>query len=489
MDGKNIRVRFAPSPTGYLHVGGARTALFNYLFAKNTGGTFILRIEDTDRTRFQEDSLKEIFESLRWLGLDWAEGPEKGGNFGPYIQSERLDLYKKHAQILLDRGMAYPCFCTSERLEQVRKEKEARKEQHGGYDRHCRDMSKEEAQKLIDAGTPYVIRLKAPLEGSVSFMDGIRGEIETPVTMVDDTVLMKTDGFPTYHLASVVDDHHMEISHVMRGDEWIASTPRHVLLYQAFGWTPPVFAHLPVILSPDGGKLSKRKGAASVMDYKKAGYLPEALVNFLALLGWNPGDDREIMPLTDIIEAFSMNKISAKPSVFDEQKLEWMNGQYMENYDPTQLLSELEPMWAERGLPVNGFDEVYKKRVIALLQVRSKKVTEIAENADYFFKDPEEFAEQQAKKQFKRMVLPALEKIMERAVGIQWSREAADTLFHAVADELGMSPGKINPVVRIALTGVGGGPDLFDMLDLLGVETSMRRIKKAHDFIDKNVEG
>lgn len=320
-------------------------------------------------------------------------------------------------------------------------------------------------------------------------MDGIRGEIETPVTMVDDTVLMKTDGFPTYHLASVVDDHHMEISHVMRGDEWIASTPRHVLLYQAFGWTPPVFAHLPVILSPDGGKLSKRKGAASVMDYKKAGYLPEALVNFLALLGWNPGDDREIMPLTDIIEAFSMNKISAKPSVFDEQKLEWMNGQYMENYDPTQLLSELEPMWAERGLPVNGFDEVYKKRVIALLQVRSKKVTEIAENADYFFKDPEEFAEQQAKKQFKRMVLPALEKIMERAVGIQWSREAADTLFHAVADELGMSPGKINPVVRIALTGVGGGPDLFDMLDLLGVETSMRRIKKAHDFIDKNVEG
>ncbi|MGE4319458.1 MAG: glutamate--tRNA ligase [Deferribacterales bacterium] len=489
MDGKKIRVRFAPSPTGYLHVGGARTALFNYLFAKNTGGTFILRIEDTDRTRFQEDSLREIFESLKWLGLDWAEGPEKGGDFGPYIQSERLDLYKKHAQILLDRGMAYPCFCTSERLEQVRKEKEARKEQHGGYDRHCRDMSKEEAQKLIDAGTPYVIRLKAPLEGSVSFMDGIRGEIETPVTMVDDTVLMKTDGFPTYHLASVVDDHHMEISHVMRGDEWIASTPRHVLLYQAFGWTPPVFAHLPVILSPDGGKLSKRKGAASVMDYKKAGYLPEALVNFLALLGWNPGDDREIMLLNDIIEAFSMNKISAKPSVFDEQKLEWMNGQYMENYDPSRLLGELEPMWAERGLPVNGFDEAYKKGVIALLQVRSKKVTEIAETADYFFRDPEEFDEKQAKKQFKRMVLPALEKIIDRAPGIQWSREAADTLFHAVAEELEMSPGKINPVVRIALTGVGGGPDLFDMLSLLGAETSLRRIKKAYDYIDKNVEG
>lgn len=484
MTNDKIRVRFAPSPTGYLHVGGARTALFNYLFAKNTGGTFILRIEDTDRTRFQEDSLKEIFESLRWLGLEWDEGPEKGGDFGPYIQSERLELYKAHAQMLLDKGWAYPCFCTSERLEQVRKEKEARKEMHGGYDRHCRDMSKEETQRLIDAGTPYVIRLKAPLEGSISFMDGVRGEIETPVTMVDDTVLMKTDGFPTYHLASVVDDHAMEISHVMRGDEWIASTPRHVLLYKAFGWTPPVFAHLPVILSPDGGKLSKRKGAASVMDYKKAGYLPEALVNFLSLLGWNPGDDREIMSADEIIKAFGMSKVSAKPSVFDEQKLEWMNGQYMENYDSAKLLKELESMWAERGLAVEKFDETYKKRVIELLRVRSKRVTEIAENADYFFKDPEEFAEQQAKKQFKTAVLPALEKIMERES--TWDRASIEALFHSVADESEMSAGKINPVVRIAITGVGGGPDLFDMLELAGRETSVRRIKKAYDYIVAN---
>lgn len=486
MSNDKVRVRFAPSPTGYLHVGGARTALFNYLFAKNMGGTFILRIEDTDRTRFQEDSLKEIFESLNWLGLKWDEGPEVGGDHGPYIQSERLDIYKKHADELVEKGHAYPCFCTPERLEQVRKEKEARKEMHGGYDRHCRGLSDEEVEKLKSEGKPYVVRLKAPLEGSISFEDAVRGDIETPVNMVDDTVLLKTDGFPTYHLASVIDDHYMEISHVLRGDEWIASTPRHVLLYKAFGWQPPVFAHLPVILSPDGGKLSKRKGAASVMDYKKDGFLAEALLNFLSLLGWNPGDDREVMTKEEIVEAFAMKKVSSKPSVFDTQKLEWMNGQYMENYDADSLLSEVKPMWAEKGFDA---DDEYMKSVISALQSRCKRVTEFKDSADYFFIDPQEFNEKQAKKQFKAAVKPALDMLVEKLPDAQWIRDDIEAVFKSVAESLEMSPGKINPAVRLAVTGVGGGPDLFDMLTLMGKDCVVRRVKKASEWIAENVEG
>lgn len=482
MSTNSVRVRFAPSPTGYLHVGGARTALFNYLFAKSTGGRFLLRIEDTDRTRFQEDSLREIFESLRWLGLEWDEGPEKDGGFGPYIQSERLPLYKEHAEKLLAEGHAYKCFCTSERLEQVRKEKEARKEQHGGYDRHCRDLSADEVQKNIDEGKPYVVRLKAPLDGTISFEDMVRGIIETPANMVDDTVLLKTDGFPTYHLASVVDDYHMQISHVMRGDEWIASTPRHVLLYKAFGWDAPIFAHLPVILSPTGGKLSKRKGAASVMDYKKGGYLPEALVNFLSLLGWNPGDDRELMTLQEIVESFTAKKISSKPSVFDEQKLEWMNGQYMEHYPADRLADEVIPLWQERGHAVD--DRAYAEGVVKLLQIRSKRVTEMGETADYFFAEPSEYNEKQAAKQFKEAVKPALDKLVEDLPAVSdWQRETIENVFKSTAEALEMSPGKINPAVRLAVTGVGGGPDLFDMLELLGKERTVKRIAKASEFI------
>jgi len=481
MNTENIRVRFAPSPTGYLHVGGARTALFNYLFAKAAGGKFLLRIEDTDRTRFQEDSLNEIFESLKWLGLDWDEGASVGGDFGPYVQSERLTLYKEHAEKLLADGSAYKCFCTSERLEQVRKEKELRKEQHGGYDRKCRDLSAEEVNENIDSGMPYVVRLKAPLDGSISFEDMIRGIIDTPVNMVDDTVLLKTDGFPTYHLASVVDDHFMKISHVMRGDEWIASTPRHVLLYKAFGWEMPVFAHLPVILSPTGGKLSKRKGAASVMDYKKAGYLPEALFNFLTLLGWNPGDDREIMTVSEIIASFSAKKISSKPAVFDEQKLEWMNGQYMETYPAEKLAEEVIPLWRERGLSVD--DTEYAAGVVRLLQVRSKRVTELAETADYFFKDPTGYDEKQAGKQFKEAVKPALDKLTAELPAIKWEREDIEGTIDSVAASLEMSAGKIKPALRLAVTGVGGGPDLLDMLLHLGKDCSVRRIKNASDYI------
>ncbi len=330
-----IRVRFAPSPTGYLHVGGARTALFNYLFAKHTGGTFILRIEDTDRSRFVEGALKEIYDSLRWLGLSWDEGPEAGGSVGPYVQSERLDLYKKRARELLDAGYAYRCFCTPQRLEEVRNAREKAKELTG-YDRHCRNLPKEEESRLLAASMPFVVRFAVQPGRTVAFSDTIRGTIEYKTDVLDDFVILKSDGFPTYHLANVVDDREMKVSHVLRGDEWISSTPRHILLYEAFAWEPPAFAHMPVILDPTGGKLSKRKGAASVMDYKNRGILPGALFNFLALLGWSPGggDEREKMTREEIISAFALDKISPKAAVLDEKKLDWMNGLYMANPPP-----------------------------------------------------------------------------------------------------------------------------------------------------------
>lgn len=483
-----VRVRFAPSPTGYLHVGGARTALFNYLFARANNGTFILRIEDTDRTRFQEDSLTEIFESMKWLGLEWDEGPEKGGEYGPYIQSERTDKYQKYAQQLIDHGHAYYCFCTSERLDMVRKEREKNKEQQAGYDRHCRDLDVAEAKKRIEAGEKYVVRLKIPLNTTITFQDGIRGEITYDTAQLDDIVLLKSDGFPTYHLASVVDDHHMEISHVLRGDEWIASTPRHVVLYEALGWKTPVFAHLPVILSPTGGKLSKRKGAASVMDYKVAGFLPDALVNFLSLLGWNPGDDQELMSREQLEKLFSLDRVSPKPSVFDEQKLEWMNGQYLIDMADDAILSEVKPLWEEKEW-IQNYADNYLLTVISLMKQRVKKVTELADTTSYFFNDIEEYNAKAVKKRFLKgtpieVLTETLKLVQESAT---FDRDAAEQMLIKVAESLETGAGNVNPVVRLAVTGEGGGPDLFDMMALFGKDVVIDRIEKAMEWIKQQV--
>lgn len=485
---KPVRVRFAPSPTGYLHVGGARSALFNYLFARHHGGTFILRIEDTDRSRFVADALKEIYESLRWLGLQWDEGPEAPGEYGPYIQSQRLDIYRKHAQILLDSGHAYRCFCTPERLSQLRAEQEKTK-QNAGYDRKCRNLSPEEEKKLLDAGTPYVIRFKIPSGRTVAFEDGIRGKIEYSSDVLDDLVLIKSDGFPTYHMANVVDDHLMAISHVLRGDEWIASTPRHVLLYEAFGWEAPVFAHLPVILSPDGGKLSKRKGAASVMDYKNAGYLPEALFNFLAFLGWAPGDDREKMSREELIKAFSLEQVSPKASVLDEKKLEWMNGLYMAERDSRSLAEEVLPVWKERGYVSSEktSDDPWLLQIIDLLKGRSKRVTELIDNSSYFFKDPESYEEKAARKTFTPDSLQNLNKI-KSALSVQddFSHEKLEALYRDLAAKSGISSGKLIHSTRLAVSGISFGPGLFELMQTLGKETVLRRIERAIEFISKS---
>ena len=294
MNENQVRVRFAPSPTGYLHIGGARTALYNWLFARHCGGRFLLRIEDTDRNRFVPDALADITASLRWLGIDWDEGPEAGGEYGPYFQSERLEHYREYAEQLLSEGKAYRCYCTPERLEELRKSQEAAK-QPLGYDRYCCNLTEEQRRDLEKSGAKSVVRFKIPREGRTMVHDLLRGEMTFENSTIDDFVLLKSDGYPTYHLANIIDDHLMKISHVMRGDEWLVSTPRHVLLYQAFGWEPPQFAHLPVFLAPSGGgKLSKRHGATSVREYREKGYLPEALANFLLLLGWNPGTEQEL---------------------------------------------------------------------------------------------------------------------------------------------------------------------------------------------------
>lgn len=479
----NIRVRFAPSPTGYLHVGGARTALFNYLFARHHGGEFILRIEDTDRSRFQEDALEEIFTSLRWLGLQWDEGPEAGGEKGPYFQSERLETYREKADQLLESGHAYRCFCTSERLQKMREDQQkAKAATVSGYDRHCRDLPEDKINKLLDENTPHVIRLKIPLTRDVSFTDAIRGEITYKSEMLDDIVLLKSDGFPTYHLANVVDDYLMEISHVLRGDEWIVSTPRHIILYEAFGWSPPVFAHMPVILSSDGGKLSKRKGAASVMDYKNSGYLPEALFNFLALLGWAPGDDREKMTPDEIIEAFSLERVSPKSSVFDEKKLDWMNGLYMQDCSVESIIDDAVKLWQDKGF-VDGESksgEPYFRTVVSLLKDRSKRVSELAENARYFFIDPETYEEKAVKKHWKESTANIVTELAKRIESVDaYTKESLEELYREYAEETGLSGGKLIHPTRLAVSGVSFGPGLFELLEALGKEVVIRRIKAA----------
>jgi glutamyl-tRNA synthetase len=485
-DGIPPVVRFAPSPTGYLHVGGARTALFNFLFARHHKGKFILRIEDTDQKRYQPEALAEIFASLKWLGLPWDEGPEAGGNDGPYFQSQRTALYQKHSQELLAAGKAYRCFCTEERLKNLREEQEKAKMAHGsGYDRHCRSLDDAEVEKLLTANAPYVVRLKVPDNRPVTFHDLIRGDITYDSSQLEDLVLLKSDGFPTYHLANVVDDHQMRVTHVLRGDEWIASTPKHMLIYEAFQWAPPIFAHMPVILAADGGKLSKRRGAASVLDYQRAGFLPESLRNFLALLGWAPGGDREIMTLDEMIAAFSLERVQAKAAVFDETKLEWMNGVYLQQRSVESLLPDVLPLWQKLELPTAALgDENYLKKVIGLFKERSRKMGEIAENSIYFFRDPATYDPQAAKKYFKAETLPFFDALFSKLAALEpFTHDNLEGLYRQLAEELGLSAGKLIHPTRLAVSGVSFGPGLFEMLELLGRETVVRRLRQAREFI------
>ncbi len=346
----NVRVRYAPSPTGLQHVGSVRTALFNYLFARASGGVFVLRIEDTDRERLRADALQDIYDTFRWLGMSWDEGPDKGGPYGPYVQSERRETYRQKTDELLAKGAAYKCFCTPERLEKLREEQAARKAERTGYDRHCRNLTAAEVAAQEAEGKPHVVRLKVPTEGTTTYHDQLLGDVTVPNQDINpDPVLLKSDGYPTYHLANVVDDHLMEISHILRAQEWLASVPLHVQLYKAFGWAPPLYCHLPMVLGADGHKLSKRHGAVSVLEFRKQGYLPEAMLNYIALVGWALDDSTEFFTKEELEKVFSLERLNKSPAVFDYQKLGYFNGAYIRKKSDAELAALVRPYLARRG--------------------------------------------------------------------------------------------------------------------------------------------
>ncbi|HEX5418193.1 MAG TPA: glutamate--tRNA ligase, partial [Chloroflexota bacterium] len=384
------RVRYAPSPTGFPHVGNIHTALFNWLFARHTGGSFILRIEDTDQERIVPGSLEAIYQSLRWLGMTWDEGPEVGGPFGPYFQSERLEIYRARAEELLQKGLAYRCFCSLERLAEVRAAQEARKEPPR-YDQFCRTISLDQSAKRAQNGEPYVIRMAVPNSGETTFHDILRGEITFQNALIDDQVLVKSDGWPTYHLANIVDDHLMGVTHVLRGDEWISSTPKHVLLYQFFGWELPAFGHFPILLTPTRAKLSKRRGAPDILDLRANGYLPDAVVNFLSLLGWSPEGNEEILSRAELIGQFTLERVGATPSIYNPEKLDWLNGAYIRQLSPDELTERLIPFFQEAGLiPPGAVPPADRQRIaelIPLIQERIKTLKEAPELSDFFFKE------------------------------------------------------------------------------------------------------
>ncbi|MEO0285706.1 MAG: glutamate--tRNA ligase [candidate division WOR-3 bacterium] len=473
-----VRVRFAPSPTGYLHVGGARTALYNWLFARKNGGKFILRIEDTDRTRYVPGSVDDIMESLRWLGLVWDEGP--------YFQSERIQIYREHANLLLEKGHAYRCFCSPERLDELRKEQMARGLKPG-YDRKCRSLPAEESNKLAKEGKPFVIRLKVPLDREIVFEDYLRGTIKVKGSELEDIILLKSDGFPTYHLANVVDDHLMGITHVMRADEWIPSTPYHVFMYEAFGWEAPVFAHLPVILAPDGkGKLSKRHGATSVLEFRKMGILPEALVNFLALLGWSPGGDREIISLEEMIELFDLRKVGKRGSVFDFNKLYWMNSYYIRNKDLKELLVLSKPFYQDAGIELQEKDDNTLLNVLSLYRERVKTLSELPAVTKYFFTDDIEYDPEGLKKHLSsKEKFSILREFTKTLVEIDsFTKERIEQKLREFATEKGVHPKELIHPIRILLTGKTIGPGLFELMEVLGREACIRKLERGISILE-----
>ncbi len=479
----SVRVRFAPSPTGYLHVGGLRTALYNYLFARKSGGKFILRIEDTDRGRYVEGAVENLISTLKWAGLVYDEGPQAGGELGPYVQSERTDIYRKHAETLIDRKAAYRCFCTPDRLEQMRREQE-KKKLTPKYDRTCLRLSEEEIGANLDGGKQFVVRMKVPDETVVRFSDIIRGDVEFNSKQIDDQVLIKSDGYPTYHLATVVDDHLMQISHVIRGEEWLSSTPKHVLLYRFFGWDLPQFAHLPLLLNPDRSKLSKRQGDVAVEDYRDKGYLKEALLNFIALLGWNPGDDREIFSLSELEKEFSLEKVNKSGAVFNVEKLNWLNFQHLRRKPDEEVLAMLRDHLAKSSMDPSRFTDGYLLGVIAAMRERITFIKDYTEKSPYFFRAPDEYDPAVVKKRWKPQSAEYLKKLRDEfeKLGEPQKTDYEETL-HRTAEELSVGNGQLIHPLRLAVSGMGEGPGLFDILSIIGKEEILRRIDSAVEKI------
>lgn len=521
-----VRVRYAPSPTGMQHIGGVRTALFNFLFARSQGGTFILRLEDTDRSRFGEEYVQNLYDTLDWLNIQWDEGGSKGGNYGPYIQSERFELYKKHAMELIEKGEAYYCFCDEERLNRIRA-LQTKNKMPPGYDRNCRHLSSEELTENLKEGKPYVIRLKIPLEETTRFYDALLGDIEWKNEDISpDPVLLKTDGFPTYHLANIVDDHYMKITHVMRAQEWIPSTPLHVQIYRAFGWEHPEFCHLPMVNGSDGQKLSKRHGATSVNEFRARGYIPEALVNYVAMLGCSYEDGRDIYPMDDLTKLFTIQHLNKAGAVFDYKKLEWFNGQYMRMMSDEELYNRLLPFITGTGdatIPIQASEQFPAPKVgsaysgltldtngnlciaqsaidagaenISSTDIQTKliKLMPLIKERLHFLTD----AAEMVGFLFKNIMPPTIEQLIPKKLDAAKTKEvlttaidlaralagldsdAQEKLARSSAEKLGIKLGDFMMPIRMAVTGSRVSPPLAGSLLILGTDKAIDRIERA----------
>ncbi len=492
----DVRVRYAPSPTGLQHIGGVRTALFNYFFARAQGGKFILRIEDTDQERYSDEALDDLYETLSWLGVTWDEGPIVGGPYGPYVQSERFELYKRYAEQLVADGKAYYCYCTPERLDRVRAEQQANKSEQQGYDRHCRNLSAEERAVFEKEGITPVIRLKVPTEGTTTFHDLLMGDISRKNRDVSpDPVLLKSDGFPTYHLANVIDDHLMGITHIMRAQEWIPSGPLHILLYEAFGWQPPLYCHLPMVMGKDGQKLSKRHGSTAVRDFRQQGYLAEALLNYVSLVGWSYDGVREFFTREQLEELFTLEKINKAPGVFDYKKLEWFNGQYIRQKSDEELLALLVPYLVEAGFITAVIDEALHSRLLTLTasaKERLKVLGDIVGLSRFLFEEPawENLSLFAAKGVALQTAIDALQRaygVLKNALGSQVDDETIEARLMDLASEMELKVGGIFMPIRVALTGSSVSLPLFDCLRLLGSEKALQRIEQALAILKREV--
>lgn len=494
-----VRVRYAPSPTGFQHIGGVRTALFNYLFAKANNGKFILRIEDTDRTRYGAEYEKNLYDTLDWLGLDWDEGGSKGGKYGPYIQSQRSELYREYAQKLVDMGQAYYCFCDAERLERIRKI-QTMNNMPPGYDRACRNLTEAEIKEKLAAGVPHVIRLKVPLDGVTKFTDAVVGDVEWKNEDINpDPVLLKSDGFPTYHLANIVDDHLMHITHVMRAQEWLPSTPMHVILYKAFGWEPPTFCHLPMVMGNDGHKLSKRHGAASCNDFRNKGYLKEAIVNYVAMLGCSYEEGKELYTIDELGKLFSTEHLNKAPAVFDYKKLDWFNGQYIRSKSDEELFHLTWGFLVNAGIFGNApkmesifLDETSQEptpeqkallmKAMPLVKERLHLLSEAPDMLRFLFQSPavpplEEFLPKKTDAATVGNILRAAKTVIPKLEGLD--EEAGFALFKPEGEKLGVKMGSFMQPVRVAITGSRVSPPLVGSIQILGTDEALKRIDNA----------
>jgi glutamyl-tRNA synthetase len=487
MSTQPARVRFAPSPTGRLHIGGARTALYDFLFARKTQGQFILRIEDTDRKRYDPDAEKEFYETLRWLGLDWDEGPDIGGPFGPYRQSERLDIYQEYIQKLIMLGSAYYCFCSPSRLQQVRELQQKRKEPTH-YDGHCRSIPPDEAQARAATGEEYVVRFKVPRSGQTSAVDLLRGEITVENSSIDDYILLKSSGMPVYHFAAILDDHLMGITHVLRGSEWLPTFPLHVLIYEAYGWEQPVWVHLSVLLNPSGkGKLSKRhmenqkEGAKAVfaLDLKEMGYLPEAVLNWIGLMGWSYDDRQEFFPMDEFTQKFSLEKLNPSPAAVNFSKLDHFNGLHIRALSTEDLTRRLVPFFKNAGLPE---DQGLIEKITPLIQERIRTLDEAVEMARFFFKEDisvvkEDLVGKNLSAEESATALEETYKLIEALTSLE--HEPLERALRNLAEDLGLKAGQLFSMMRMAVTGQRVSPPLIESMSIVGREKVLQRIKTA----------